>query len=418
MGRGRVLALLSFSVIATIQCDNATAPVDFPAPPPISDLAAARPSDTAVHLRWTFENRRPGEQVRVAFQVRYAPGDVDPADVPNGSLLIAEYSSSELPSIDLAVAGLTQGQLYSFRVRAKDGLDNWSAWSNRAVHATRNRLPIAVFALEQHADSISVDASASWDPDDAYSLLYRWDWESDGTWDVDWSASARATRRLLTPGEFVLSLEVRDPAGATSRVGRAYQGPFYRCVSQYDSLSLVTSGFCCDIQTFVCVSCNDVLSETSEECGTFAAGFGTSHQDCGADVSETWTPGLDSLVLHARVISRCRGDLVAQSVLAAGWTAEFLAPSNLDLSLQVIGRSGFGESPWSFSIFADRLLLFQRAGNANRGDFNEQVVVTLPRGTIRFETAARSWRDAQALLTAAGGLSLVAEPGAVSEERK
>jgi hypothetical protein len=63
----------------------------------------------------------------------------------------------------------------------------------------------------------TADASSSTDFEDPVaSLQVRWDWESDGTYDTDWSFGKTAEHQYLTAGQHYLRAEVRDTGGLTS----------------------------------------------------------------------------------------------------------------------------------------------------------------------------------------------------------
>jgi len=80
-----------------------------------------------------------------------------------------------------------------------------------------NRDPTAVAAIAgsysgNECQAISFDGSGSTDPD-GDSLQYRWDFENDGAWDTDWSASPRASYTWSDLSSGVVRLEVRDGRG-------------------------------------------------------------------------------------------------------------------------------------------------------------------------------------------------------------
>lgn len=54
----------------------------------------------------------------------------------------------------------------------------------------------------------SFDASAS--ASDGRSLEYRWDWESDGIWDTDWSTEATVVHRFVSGDTITTKVQVRD----------------------------------------------------------------------------------------------------------------------------------------------------------------------------------------------------------------
>jgi hypothetical protein len=69
--------------------------------------------------------------------------------------------------------------------------------------------------------SVTFDASASVDEESGSSgLRYRWDFNNDEQFDIDWSGNAVASAFFRTPGQKAVVLEVRDPAGLVSRLER------------------------------------------------------------------------------------------------------------------------------------------------------------------------------------------------------
>ena len=59
-------------------------------------------------------------------------------------------------------------------------------------------------------EPITFNGSASYDPDINDTLEYRWDFQSNGTWDTNWSNSAYANNTWYTPFAGNVTLEVRD----------------------------------------------------------------------------------------------------------------------------------------------------------------------------------------------------------------
>ncbi len=51
------------------------------------------------------------------------------------------------------------------------------------------------------------------DHDLVANIKFRWDWESDGTWDTDWKSAATATHTYAAAGAYTVTLETRDTAG-------------------------------------------------------------------------------------------------------------------------------------------------------------------------------------------------------------
>jgi parallel beta-helix repeat protein len=80
--------------------------------------------------------------------------------------------------------------------------------------------PRAAFTIATSANSTNtyaVDASGCWDPNDPLSLLeVRWDWNGDGKWDTPWSTNKTAEHRYSKPGNYTVSLEVRNSQGLST----------------------------------------------------------------------------------------------------------------------------------------------------------------------------------------------------------
>lgn len=63
------------------------------------------------------------------------------------------------------------------------------------------------------------DASATIDNETpAQQLLYRWDYDGNGTFDTPWSASSRSSHRFVAAGLYTVTMEVKDNAGRVARV--------------------------------------------------------------------------------------------------------------------------------------------------------------------------------------------------------
>jgi formylglycine-generating enzyme required for sulfatase activity len=87
-------------------------------------------------------------------------------------------------------------------------------WDNPYGASDYNTPPQAVFMVTRLAAdkcSLQCDASASLDKEDhSDELLVRWDWESDGVWDTDWSAVKQASHLFTGNGQAVVRCQVRD----------------------------------------------------------------------------------------------------------------------------------------------------------------------------------------------------------------
>ncbi len=83
-----------------------------------------------------------------------------------------------------------------------------------------NFAPVALFTVSDLYGGTSTlftaDASVATDFEDGTDVLeVRWDWDGDGSWDVDWSTDKSAGHTYSAPGIYTLVLEVRDSGGLT-----------------------------------------------------------------------------------------------------------------------------------------------------------------------------------------------------------
>ncbi|MFP4548422.1 MAG: PKD domain-containing protein [Fidelibacterota bacterium] len=81
-----------------------------------------------------------------------------------------------------------------------------------------NNPPEAEFTVDPPAGIVTTqfnfDASQSVDEIDGQTgLMYRWDFNSDGTWEADWSSSPTITIEYTEAGSYLVTLQVKDSAG-------------------------------------------------------------------------------------------------------------------------------------------------------------------------------------------------------------
>lgn len=91
------------------------------------------------------------------------------------------------------------------------------------VSTEQNDAPAAEFTVSPPAGVVTTeftfDASATTDDIDAVNALqFRWDWESDGTWDVGWSSQTSQTHTFAEAGSYVVTLEVKDSGGLVGSI--------------------------------------------------------------------------------------------------------------------------------------------------------------------------------------------------------
>ncbi|MCK5684635.1 hypothetical protein KAJ27_10955 [bacterium] len=120
---------------------------------------------------------------------------------PRGNALEASYHS------------LSDGQDSFYRYGS--GLQ--SGFSVRLVKGD-NTTPYASFrAVPELGTTETVfyfDASGSSDIEDQIGQLqFRWDFESDGSWDIDWSSNMSTNHKYIDVGIYTITMEVRDSKG-------------------------------------------------------------------------------------------------------------------------------------------------------------------------------------------------------------
>ena len=86
------------------------------------------------------------------------------------------------------------------------------------IDTEENRSPQAEFTFDPPAGIVgttfSFNASSTVDnKDDVIALEFRWDWETDGTWDTDWQQKPSATHVYEEGGSYTVALEVKDTQG-------------------------------------------------------------------------------------------------------------------------------------------------------------------------------------------------------------
>ena len=111
---------------------------------------------------------------------------------------------------------------YHWRARAVDEHGNESGWQefrsigNTDFEIRTNEPPIASFTFEPSSpkvgDSVTFDASSSYDPDETSISFYAWDWENDGLY--DFSKISTNQHVWLIAGTYTVRLKVFDDKGA------------------------------------------------------------------------------------------------------------------------------------------------------------------------------------------------------------
>lgn len=124
---------------------------------------------------------------------------------------------------DWTVSGIV-GSSHLLRVKAIDN-KNAEATSFITVYiddpGSNNNTPTASFVVSPLFGSTSTtfnfDANGCTDDEDATTALQvRWDWENDGNWDTNYSATKTSTHQYQTEGSKTIKLEVKDLGGLTN----------------------------------------------------------------------------------------------------------------------------------------------------------------------------------------------------------
>ncbi len=151
-------------------------------------------------------------------------------DDGNYTVVFTEYSVKNSIVTDVETHAWTLPGTYDVKVSVWDGYKseqslthNVSATTPFTVFATEvNMPPTADFRVSPEEGTVDTvftfDASSSSDSEDPVGLLLvRWDWESDGVWDSDYTDVKTAVHRFTTPGTYSVLLEVTDTGDLTAQ---------------------------------------------------------------------------------------------------------------------------------------------------------------------------------------------------------
>lgn len=250
---------------------DATSPPGVP-PDPVTDLRVEVParaaSDSNLLLRWTVPPDGDDHVRPAAYEVRHSERTLAGQEWNGAPNRILVSSTMEVGETESAImSGLHAGRLHFFAVRSVDAGSNWSAWSNTVGLATQNSPPVARFVMQEPSEcpgTTTLDASDSRDAEDTTGdLEVRWDWESDGLWDTDWSHEKVVAHDYSLSGPNVVRLEVRDTAGATARSAQVTDKLQALMASRYIHAEILV---CCETRSGNCIlHCTyPVICETAE----------------------------------------------------------------------------------------------------------------------------------------------------------
>ncbi len=178
--------------------------------------------DLVVDFSWT-----PEDGTTADIFVFDASGSYDPADENNtftyrwdfdaNGFYDTEYIASPTIEHQFDVEGDVEVRL---EIADQYGLINTITKPIFVAHA--NRAPIASFFAGVNFGNTTTnfyfDASAVKDNEDwDYQLEVRWDFDSDGVWDTNYSTDKTVTHKYGVAGTFTITMEVKDTGGRTSR---------------------------------------------------------------------------------------------------------------------------------------------------------------------------------------------------------
>jgi len=141
-------------------------------------------------------------------------------DFENDSIWDTQFSFDKTISHQYSSKGT-----YSIILEVKDTEGLSSTKTKDLVVAFGNTAPHALFTINHlsgTSDSLFLfDASESYDMHDSISeLRFRWDFETDGIWDTDFSEDFTVSYQYLTIGTYTITLEVKDSKGLTNTLSK------------------------------------------------------------------------------------------------------------------------------------------------------------------------------------------------------
>jgi len=185
-----------------------------PNTPPVASFKVAPGFGTTDTLfRYDASAVRDLEDPAEALKVRW--------DWDSDSIFDTEYSTEKV-----ITHRFTEGGTFYTTVEVMDTRGAIHRYTDFVRVAWTNRAPKASFSISPQngflQDEFTFDGSSSSDPEDANaSLRIRWDFESDGTWDTEYSVTKVVKRRYTTPGSYQVSLEVIDSGGLTGQATKS-----------------------------------------------------------------------------------------------------------------------------------------------------------------------------------------------------
>ncbi len=204
----RRLGVIAASVCCLVGCfrsePDIPRPVDVDQPPTADATVVPITGTIATVFRFDASGCSDDRTPVADLEVRWEWGDGASTQWSTSKTATHQYASGGPKTIKLHVrdsAGQTATHVQSVTVATDQQPGIFS--------------PTAVIAVGPASGDVSTafhfDASGSYDAiDPTTALMVRWDWEYDGSYDTGWTVTKTAVHRFLTPGTWVVRLEVRN----------------------------------------------------------------------------------------------------------------------------------------------------------------------------------------------------------------
>lgn len=188
-----------------------------------------RPSIASLSISPAQDYHEPYSAVRFDVSVSDTEGDsvtvflsIPAIDAAMQETLPLEPETTTLFSFDFTCPSGSETP-YEVVAVASDDVEHLAPgdWDRATVALMVNSPPTssieADLSVAITGELVTFDASDSSDAEtSAEELEFRWDWESDGEWDTDWSGDSSASHCYQTPGSFEVTVQVRDRNDITS----------------------------------------------------------------------------------------------------------------------------------------------------------------------------------------------------------
>jgi len=172
-------------------------------PPSVETLGATNIGPTYATLQGNLTSKGDATNITVGFQIGTFPGNYDETIIVNTNANTGKFNYTK--------DGLNSSTQYFYRAFAT--FENGTVYGDDvALFTASNEPPIASFEYTIKGMKVTVNASASYDPDGSI-VLYEWDWESDGIFDEN-HTTATAAHTYNSSGNYTITLRVTDNNGA------------------------------------------------------------------------------------------------------------------------------------------------------------------------------------------------------------